>query len=457
MKQRDSQRDFAIFLNIFNLDVVMDIPNLVKPSCEKVQILFSSSENFLDECKFHPAVNHFLLFGKEFISTTSIEHRVPDYVADDKFKFIKNVSRMISRRPKPVYCDKHHIDSKVFCLIEGDFWRKFVEAASDGKNVRTNEELKIDNTKLYEAWTAFDVRCNLCGSEASMSRDCTTNSADFFYVTDDAWISLVSWYGGGPRIQAPLCCLSEIFHLKSPDIITNESFQSAASASSALHSDVKNSLSINNCFSNPSTSTATSHSNGVLPEVAVPTVCAACASLSPDLKLRSSVARLRCKKCTVTHYCSAKCQKSHWHFHRLECVSPTDRNAATSSVARRVTPGKVGLENIGNSCYLSSSIQALSHIEPLTRWLISDKYLTDINPDNMDGSEDASLVRDYADLLKHLWFGLAKSIPPYKIKTAIGRLNEDYIGAAQHDAHDLLELLLDRYCVSAKFSRILAK
>ena len=127
----------------------MDIPNLVKPSCERVPIFFSSPENFLDERKYHPAVNHFLLSGKDLKSTTEIELKVPDYVDKDNLKLIQDVSRMISQKYKSVYCDKHHIDSKLLCLIEGNFWRNFVEAASDGKNVRTNEELKIDNTKLY--------------------------------------------------------------------------------------------------------------------------------------------------------------------------------------------------------------------------------------------------------------------------------------------------------------------
>ena len=59
---------------------------------------------------------------------------------------------------------------------------------------------------------------------------------------------------------------------------------------------------------------------------------------------------------------------------------PTDRPVP---VGRR---GRVGLHNLGNSCYMSSSLQCLSHVFPLTAYFLSNKYLEDINRVSVDST-----------------------------------------------------------------------
>ena len=56
----------------------------------------------------------------------------------------------------------------------------------------------------------------------------------------------------------------------------------------------------------------------------------------------------------------------------------------------------------------------------------------------------ASLLFEYITLLKDLWLSDKQSVAPINIKKILGRINSDYAGSGQHDAHDLLELLLDR-------------
>ena len=48
--------------------------------------------------------------------------------------------------------------------------------------------------------------------------------------------------------------------------------------------------------------------------------------------------------------------------------------------------GTVGLYNLGNSCYMSSSLQCLSHVFPLTAYFLSDRYLPHINVISKDST-----------------------------------------------------------------------
>ena len=44
--------------------------------------------------------------------------------------------------------------------------------------------------------------------------------------------------------------------------------------------------------------------------------------------------------------------------------------------------GKAGLANLGNTCFLSSAVQCLSHVQPLTRHILTNAFLRDLNTTN---------------------------------------------------------------------------
>ena len=48
-------------------------------------------------------------------------------------------------------------------------------------------------------------------------------------------------------------------------------------------------------------------------------------------------------------------------------------------------PGVVGLQNLGNTCFMNSMLQCLSNTQPLTEYFLSDQYLEELNVDNVLG------------------------------------------------------------------------
>ena len=103
--------------------------------------------------------------------------------------------------------------------------------------------------------------------------------------------------------------------------------------------------------------------------------------------------------------------------------------------------GLVGLNNIGNTCFMNTSLQCLSNCQILTNYFLNDYYIPFVNKNNPIGSK-GKLVESYVELIKHLWFGNENSIEPYDFKETIGEINIMFKGFQQHDTHEFLSFLL---------------
>eukprot|EP00752_Nemacystus_decipiens_P010349 g9219.t1 len=104
--------------------------------------------------------------------------------------------------------------------------------------------------------------------------------------------------------------------------------------------------------------------------------------------------------------------------------------------------GMVGLGNLGNTCYINSSVQCLSHTPLLTEYFLSSAYVNDVNVENKLGLQ-GRLAHVYADLVNDLWSPTKKTVTPKSFKNEIAKFNDLFGGHDQHDAQELLAFLLN--------------
>ena len=100
--------------------------------------------------------------------------------------------------------------------------------------------------------------------------------------------------------------------------------------------------------------------------------------------------------------------------------------------------GRVGLSNLGNTCYLNSAVQALSNCPLVAQHFIecSSRHLHEVL-----GSQ--TLAPLLADLLEQLWCGPYEYTSASALTRAVKRSNAMFAGFGQQDAQELLRYLLD--------------
>ena len=127
------------------------------------------------------------------------------------------------------------------------------------------------------------------------------------------------------------------------------------------------------------------------------------------------------------------CDNSSYHNYKLESL-PLDEKDNKN--------GLVGLNNLGNTCYMNTGLQCLSNCDILTEYILKEYYMPFINKENPIGSK-GEVIEKYSELIHHLWWGKEGCIPPIEFKSAFGKMHTAFNNYNQQDTQEFISYLLD--------------
>ena len=106
--------------------------------------------------------------------------------------------------------------------------------------------------------------------------------------------------------------------------------------------------------------------------------------------------------------------------------------------------GLIGLQNEGNTCYLNTAIQLLSHVPLLNKYFISNSYLEDIDNRYRENNDNINIIlaNNYAKLIKAFWSSKT-TIRPLSMNKIIQEIDNRFASREQEDSQEVLSLIID--------------
>eukprot|EP00443_Scrippsiella_acuminata_P031413 CAMPEP_0115314122 /NCGR_PEP_ID=MMETSP0270-20121206/76857_1 /TAXON_ID=71861 /ORGANISM="Scrippsiella trochoidea, Strain CCMP3099" /LENGTH=195 /DNA_ID=CAMNT_0002733313 /DNA_START=63 /DNA_END=647 /DNA_ORIENTATION=- len=105
--------------------------------------------------------------------------------------------------------------------------------------------------------------------------------------------------------------------------------------------------------------------------------------------------------------------------------------------------GRVGLENLGNTCFMNTGLQCLSHLEPFAAFFLSGKYLEEVNRTSPHGCK-GELADAFADLQQAIWQSDQKALSLGALRRRLAGFRPDlFENFEQQDVHEFLAFCLD--------------
>ena len=158
----------------------------------------------------------------------------------------------------------------------------------------------------------------------------------------------------------------------------------------------------------------------------------------------------------------------YWKMDTDKVVSSTVPTYHTITKFERFKYGS-GLGNLGNTCFMNSTLQCLGHTHALQKYFISGEFERDLNRDNPLGT-GGELATAFAKLLTEMWTDKSSrsvsslyadddddannnqvqwtsttthTVYPRDFKFSLGKHAEQFMGYDQHDSQEFATYLLD--------------
>ena len=168
--------------------------------------------------------------------------------------------------------------------------------------------------------------------------------------------------------------------------------------------------------------------------------------------------RYICKKCNAFFFCSKECCESlvnNDHIKLHECLEIIKLKQFNDSISNyRNTFNLVGLMNLGNTCFINSTLQCLFHTYDLSQYFLKKFYAKDINYHNKQGY-NGKIAESFADLLFETETTPYDKINPIQFLKIFFTYNKSLNLRHQQDAQEFLSILLD--CLHEDLNRITNK
>jgi ubiquitin C-terminal hydrolase len=109
-----------------------------------------------------------------------------------------------------------------------------------------------------------------------------------------------------------------------------------------------------------------------------------------------------------------------------------------SSVVEEPKKGIIGLDNLGNTCYLNSVIQTMSNLDDFRKFLFDGEFT-----EHLKGPLEESLFYQTFRIVKHMWESSEESLAPKSFKRKFVEQQKQFMGFEQQDSHEAMHFLID--------------
>lgn len=427
---------------------------------ELVRTLYASLE--LDEKNFI-SINDYLRWI----------HRNPSAVIFlDKIKHITNVSKfnsphnhLINEEREIIESLMNNIEWKVGdeChILSIKWWRLWCEYVNFSTDIETDRIDIHDHSGGTPPHSVdnFDLLLPIEDNTSDISgflllRDNLMPGVDFIVVSKEIWNTFLSWYGGGPTIVRQISSYNASnTHLSGRDrfsisLLLQKSMEKVIVDLYPIVLGLgffRDQKAISKCICSIEISISDLKSL-VCQQLNI--------SSGSDIKFWAYFADTDPLLLNEDHITVREAGLTNGHLILVSGRQKFERNSPSTNFVGWMTKnvlspgpispnkgsGLVGLQNMGNTCYMNAALQCLTHTTPLVHYFLEDLHIKQF-PHLFKA--DNNITNEFAKLVKQIWKARNYSnVVPQSMRLALIRKRPQFSGFHQNDSQEVLGIFLE--------------